>query len=572
MKLKTIFAFLILGLCWSSLGWGQATFAPIISSKTLVFVHLDCRQLDIDTIKTKLNTAADKMYAGLGFDIRSLGAINRESVKVVDGYVEPWRSTFEVFTKEFGITEFAVVVDADLLRKDVACLIAVPWKGRRAETMAKFKELLKEYIGPFGDSPVFINDTLLIVVVPMSSFSALPSLMEVVVPTTVFTGESDFGDSTKTIHPNNSVSGDFDLQSFAKAAGIPLPPGVTPETITRMPPEMFARISPEALAKITPEMVASMPPELLAKMPPEIRAKKPPVATVPPTVLPTVLPTVPPTAPHDLPDRMPAGLQPGMVPPATPIPQPLTPAASQEYIRTVMDFLKKVPKPTQNSPIVSATKEVVHCEIKVVLTMPTDVKELLKEFPLEMFLPKEVTEMITLGVEKISWFATGFSFDKPRYRMVVGMKSASDARQMRNVLEGLIDLGMLTAKTMTDGALNRQEERFGAMGNDIQLPGMSPFELEISKGLLKMLLPRVEESKLIFEQSGETLSFSEALVLGGGYAAVVAAIQAQEVGRHHAERFQREQQLQFEQRFNQHQETPGFGEEVPGNELPLHRE
>ncbi|MDR3196263.1 MAG: hypothetical protein LBU34_00200, partial [Planctomycetaceae bacterium] len=93
--------------------FGQETFAPLIGDNTVVFVHLDLRKVELDTIKSQVGKFGEELLKQLHFDEKSFKATTRElnaELEKLDAFVRP---TYETITKELGIQELAIIGDFD---------------------------------------------------------------------------------------------------------------------------------------------------------------------------------------------------------------------------------------------------------------------------------------------------------------------------------------------------------------------------------------------------------------------------------------------------------------------------
>ena len=121
----------------TSQAYAQETFIPLITDKTTLFVHIDLRNADLDTLKQNWTKYSEAAMKSLRFDETSikitLAALDRDFDKL-DALARP---AVEMITQKFGIQELALIVyyelseDEDEDSENTAWMrIAVPWKGK----------------------------------------------------------------------------------------------------------------------------------------------------------------------------------------------------------------------------------------------------------------------------------------------------------------------------------------------------------------------------------------------------------------------------------------------------------
>ncbi len=151
----------------------ENTFAPLISENCVGVAQLDFSNVEIDTLKKQCVDLGTQLITELGFDDRSKKATLRELNVELDKLDKMVRPTFETITKELGIREIAVVVDMELIERQVFAVVAVPWKDKKAQDLATLKKLLDIkneldeavqvpgfLLFPLSDNPGAANETV----------------------------------------------------------------------------------------------------------------------------------------------------------------------------------------------------------------------------------------------------------------------------------------------------------------------------------------------------------------------------------------------------------------------------
>ena len=88
-----------------------------------MFVHVDFKKLDIDTLKTKTIKIGENLLKTLGFDAKSQWATLRDletELEKLDSLIRPG---FETITKKLGIQELAVICDENLSKEGIDFVI-----------------------------------------------------------------------------------------------------------------------------------------------------------------------------------------------------------------------------------------------------------------------------------------------------------------------------------------------------------------------------------------------------------------------------------------------------------------
>ena len=153
MRLPSFCTFLLAFAVWTTHVSAQETFAPLITESTILFVHADFRNVEIDTLKENWTEYAEDFLKRLRFDDRSVQATLAALGQDLDRLDALIRPTFEAITWQFGIREFALIVDADLIALDAPAIIAVPWNNKTDEDFEQITSMVSENLSRF--SPVF---------------------------------------------------------------------------------------------------------------------------------------------------------------------------------------------------------------------------------------------------------------------------------------------------------------------------------------------------------------------------------------------------------------------------------
>jgi hypothetical protein len=200
----------------------------------------------------------------------------------------------------------------------------------------------------------------------------------------------------------------------------------------------------------------------------------------------------------------------------------LAPPPTQE---AVVDWAKPLKPAPENSPILEALKSVAGNEIKIAVAIPEQVRILVRNAPLPPDVPVQVRNLLLFAAQKIEWASSGMSLagilgtEPPKNAdilLTAKTPKRSDAVMLKGMLENAIELGVGAAQF----AMQQQ-----AQHNDFQVP---PLAFQFAKGLLRTLLPDVEEDKLIFRHKGENAASNQIAVatVGMGVAMLLPAVQA----------------------------------------------
>jgi hypothetical protein len=168
---------------------------------------------------------------------------------------------------------------------------------------------------------------------------------------------------------------------------------------------------------------------------------------------------------------------------------------SQKSADFVKDWYKNL-EPTKNGRIRHALKELGNDEIKLVITLPTVLKDKISAANAnDRSIPNEVKGFITFAAQTIEWAAASFSYerslntDSKSERLVmftVKTSKASDAKGIRSMLEALIEYG-----------INAIKFEMSTKGDE-DAPQLPPLVFEFIKGSFRTWLPEVDGDKLIF--------------------------------------------------------------------------
>ena len=200
----------------------------------------------------------------------------------------------------------------------------------------------------------------------------------------------------------------------------------------------------------------------------------------------------------------------------------LAPPPTQE---AVVDWAKTLKPAPENSPILEALKSVAGNEIKIAIAIPEQVRILVRNAPLPPEVPVQVRNLLLFAAQKIEWASSGMSLagilgtEPPKNAdilLTAKTPKRSDAVMLKGMLENAIELGVVAAQF----AMQQQMK-----DGEFQVP---PLAFQFAKGLLRTLLPDVEEDKLIFRLKGENAASNQIAVatVGMGVAMLLPAVQA----------------------------------------------
>ena len=204
----------------------------------------------------------------------------------------------------------------------------------------------------------------------------------------------------------------------------------------------------------------------------------------------------------------------------------------EKYEQTVRGWLAKgTPK---EPPIFEALKSVAGTEIKFAAAIPEQARLMIQNAPIPSEVPVEVRNLLLFAAKKIEWASTSVSLsnflgteppENADVLLTVKTSKRSDAVMLRGMLEQAIEIGISAGRFAME-----QESR----NSDFQIP---PLAFQFAKGLLRTLLPDIEEDKLVFRLKGESAASNQVVVAtaGVGVALLLPAVQA---GREAARRAQ----------------------------------
>ena len=208
----------------------------------------------------------------------------------------------------------------------------------------------------------------------------------------------------------------------------------------------------------------------------------------------------------------------------------LTQNDPQEEKRIIAEWSQNLSRATPDSPIVEALQSVADMEIKAVAALPAPARQLLQNAPLPPDVPAEIRNVLLFAAQKINWASAGVSLyeilgtEPPANTgilMTVKTARPSDARMLHGMLESLIEFGINL------GRFTMEEHQRNQNPSSVEIP---PLAWQFVKGVLRTLLPDVEEDKLIFRIRAQfpgvdAVNFA-APALGIMTALVVPAVQA----------------------------------------------
>ncbi|MDR2116672.1 MAG: DUF1559 domain-containing protein [Planctomycetaceae bacterium] len=125
--------------------YGQETFAPLIDDNTVLFVHIDLRKVEIDTLKSQTEKLGEEFLNLLHFDEKSIKATTRElkvELEKLDAIIRP---PYETITKTFDIRELAFIADTNLIENNITGVLVIPWKGKTKNDVVILQTFLKTF-------------------------------------------------------------------------------------------------------------------------------------------------------------------------------------------------------------------------------------------------------------------------------------------------------------------------------------------------------------------------------------------------------------------------------------------
>ncbi|MDR1141579.1 MAG: hypothetical protein LBL62_07795, partial [Planctomycetaceae bacterium] len=121
--------------------FGQETFAPLMTDNTVLFVHLDLRKIEIDSIKSQVGKLGEELLKQLHFDEKSFKATTRELNDELEKLDTLARPPYETITKKLGIQELAFFCDLDFATSGVMFVLAAPWKNKTDDDLQTLRSL-----------------------------------------------------------------------------------------------------------------------------------------------------------------------------------------------------------------------------------------------------------------------------------------------------------------------------------------------------------------------------------------------------------------------------------------------
>jgi len=200
----------------------------------------------------------------------------------------------------------------------------------------------------------------------------------------------------------------------------------------------------------------------------------------------------------------------------------------------VADWAKTIKPAPANAPIFDALKSVAGAEIKVAVAVSEQARTMIRNAPLPPDMPLEVQRLLLFAAQRIDWASAALSLapfigtepiENNDVLMTVKTRNASDARMIHDMLANLIEFGVNSAQFMMNMEMRNE---------DFQIP---PLAFQFAKGLLRTLLPDVEENKLKFRVKAEFGASQPAVVATAGIA-VALLLPAVQAAREAARRMQ----------------------------------
>ncbi|MDR1289837.1 MAG: DUF1559 domain-containing protein [Planctomycetaceae bacterium] len=191
----------------------------------------------------------------------------------------------------------------------------------------------------------------------------------------------------------------------------------------------------------------------------------------------------------------------------------------------IIDRIKKL-SPSKDAKIFAALKEAGNSEVKIAFAVNDQIRKRIIEVD-DQTIPQQAKGILLFAANKVEWISVSLSLGqlisdekKLSGKAVIKVPRKEDAVFLRSLLESCIDNGIFFAKT----ALAVQAK------NDPQVQQFQqfiPFVSEYSAGLLRSLLPKVSNDRLIFsiELEGNNANHSTAVV-GVGLALLLPAVQS----------------------------------------------
>ncbi|MDR0521174.1 MAG: DUF1559 domain-containing protein [Planctomycetaceae bacterium] len=128
----------------------QETFTPLLTEKTISFVHVDLRNVNLDTVKAEALKQSGQLLKQLNFDNKSAKAVLRECSTELGKLDAIARPVTEAVMTKLGINEIAFIFDTGMIEQNIDGLFVVPWKNKTADDLKFLNDLLTDV--PFKDS------------------------------------------------------------------------------------------------------------------------------------------------------------------------------------------------------------------------------------------------------------------------------------------------------------------------------------------------------------------------------------------------------------------------------------
>ncbi|MDR2706612.1 MAG: DUF1559 domain-containing protein [Planctomycetaceae bacterium] len=148
--------------------FGQETFTPLITDNTVLFVHLDLRKIEFDTIKSQTEKSGEELLKQLHFDEKSFNATTRELKKELEKLDEIIRPPYETIMKKFGIQELALLVDFNFDEEINSTVLVAPWKGKTENDLKTLRSLF--HVAEWNVPLIPSGDFLFLPVLPTGDF------------------------------------------------------------------------------------------------------------------------------------------------------------------------------------------------------------------------------------------------------------------------------------------------------------------------------------------------------------------------------------------------------------------
>ena len=181
----------------------------------------------------------------------------------------------------------------------------------------------------------------------------------------------------------------------------------------------------------------------------------------------------------------------------------------------VADWAKRM-TPSAKAPIFEALKSVAGAEIKAAAVLPEQVRMIARSVGIMApDIPSELKGILLFAINKIQWASAAVSLSEitgseplsnADVLLTVKLPNQADAEMLREMLEQLIDFGVNTFRAQ------------------MEQPQIPPLVFQFTRGMLRTLLPDVEDDTLVFRDiDGSQFAVP---VVGMGVAFLLPAVQA----------------------------------------------